>query len=1026
VADLVMGSPEFGVGDLSAVGATYVVFGGGENGSAVDLNSLDGHNGVVFLGTAGSRSGYSVAAGGDFNGDGIGDLIIGAYAGPNPAAYVVFGTAAGFDSSSFDLASLDGVNGFTIDGAHDTLHGSDHLGASVAFAGDVNGDGFDDLIVGAPYTFGVEEEAGAAYVIFGRASGLGSALGVTALNGGNGFVLSASHYGDAGHAVSAAGDVNGDGFADLLVGAFDYGETYEGATYVFFGRDFTGAAGIMGTAGEDNLTVGAHGVVHAGASADGIVATGAPDFVDGGTGLDTLNLDAAGASLHLGRVAGIEVIDLVGTHANHLVLDKADVLNASDTTNTLRVTGDSGTDSVTLSGNWKIEAHGDDFQTWTNGRATLEVQRTLAVNVIPDAPDLLALDGANGFRIFGEGSLHSLGYSVSFAGDVNGDGLDDLIVGAPGFGAYAGRAYVVYGNVNYFAPEIEASGINGTLSFDLTGSAAPQVAGRAVSDAGDVNGDGVGDFLVGAPLGSGGERDSAYLVFGKDGALDANIVLSALDGADGVRFGANFDEAIGSALAAAGDVNGDGFDDFIIGARYSSGNAGGAYVVFGTDAALPAEFNLASLAGAGGYIISGEDVGSLTGRVVAAGDFNGDGFSDLILGASSYGESNEGAAYVVFGKQNGFSNVALSTLDGTQGFRLVGQATEGYAGKAVAMADFNGDGRDDLIIGAPYAAESNGTVYVVFGTNASHLASASLSGIGGTNGFSITGEGNSDNLGKSVANAGDVNGDGLDDLIISSNGGNPSAYVIFGKASGMGSSFDLSSLDGHNGFKLAGNPSTGVVFSVAGGGDLNGDGFDDLLVGSIDGHPHGLTNAGTTYVVFGGNFSGAVDMLGTAHDDALIGSAAGNLIIGGQGNDTMQGRGGNDTLVGASGEDDFIFNTAPNNSTNHDVIRDFQSGVDHILLDRSVFTAFTDQGTVIEESVQVGLESEITETSGDGGDDEYEDYLKYATDTGNLYYDSNAKTSGGLVLIATVLDGNGHPAALHFNPTLDIYISNGS
>ena len=156
-----------------------------------DLANLNGANGFTISGVAADdQSGRSVASAGDVNGDGFADLIVGAF-GADPhgsysgASYVVFGKAAGF-GANLDLSTLNGANGFKLSG----VAADDCSGFSVASAGDVNGDGFADLIVGA---YGADPHgsySGASYVVFGKAAGFGANLDLSTLNGANGFKLS--------------------------------------------------------------------------------------------------------------------------------------------------------------------------------------------------------------------------------------------------------------------------------------------------------------------------------------------------------------------------------------------------------------------------------------------------------------------------------------------------------------------------------------------------------------------------------------------------------------------------------------------------------------------------------------------------------------------------------------------------------------------------------------------------------------------------------------------------------------------
>jgi hypothetical protein len=204
--------------------------------------------------------------------------------------------------------------------------------------------------------------------------------------------------------------------------------------------------------------------------------------------------------------------------------------------------------------------------------------------------------------------------------------------------------------------------------------------------------------------------------------------------------------------------------------------------------------------------------------VSSAGDVNGDGFDDLIVGArfADPNGSYSGSSYVVFGKSGGFaSTLNLSTLDGTNGFRLDGVAAFDNSGISVSSAgDVNGDGFDDLIVGAdradPNGISNSGSSYVVFGKSGGFASTINLSTLDGTNGFRLDGVAAFDFSGISVSSAGDVNGDGFDDLIVGAYRADPngidsgSSYVVFGKSGGFAATINLSTLDGTNGFRLDG------------------------------------------------------------------------------------------------------------------------------------------------------------------------------------------------------------------------------
>ena len=499
------------------------------------------------------------------------------------------------------------------------------------------------------------------------------------------------------------------------------------------------------------------------------------------------------------------------------------------------------------------------------------------VDPFPASLSVTELDGTNGTRFLAVESFSNTGIAVSNAGDVNGDGIDDILIGAnrasPNGQQTAGAVYVVYGNEAGFGAEFDLSTLDGDNGFRISGANPDEWTGTAVSGDIDVNGDGIADMVIGAFNASPDGKTNAgstYVVFGTAAGFAADFSLADIDGSNGFRLdGIDPGDFSGLWVSEAGDVNGDGVGDVIVGASSANGGAGETYVVFGSKDDFDASLDLADLDGTNGFRLDGIVDGDQSGvNVSGAGDVNGDGVDDIIIGAFNAGpdgRANAGESYVVYGKKDGFDeSFDLSTLDGDNGFRVIGAIAGGLSGIAVSRAgDFNADGIDDFVIGAREADVSAsgetrfiaGEAYVVFGTTDGFGSTLDLNDIDGTNGVRILGASSGANTGVSVSDAGDVNGDGIDDIIVGASlvsvdggFGVGEAYVVFGSANGFDDEIDLAALDGTNGFRLQGsgfNASTGL--SVSGAGDLNNDGFDDIIVGA----PFANNFFGESYVVYG-------------------------------------------------------------------------------------------------------------------------------------------------------------------------------
>jgi len=524
-------------------------------------------------------------------------------------------------------------------------------------------------------------------------------------------------------------------------------------------------------------------------------------------------------------------------------------------------------------------------------------------------------DGSSGFVLTGIAGGDESGRPVSAAGDINGDGIDDIIIGAnqasSGGHPGAGESYVVFGSTQGFpaimplATVYPAGGGDGTRGFVLTGVDDGDASGYSVSAAGDVNGDGIDDIVIGAAnadpdphIRTGGGK--SYVVFGSTQGFPAILPLVTLepagggDGSRGFVLTGDVYDTSGFSVSAAGDVNGDGVDDLIIGAPGpdpAGNNAGESYVVFGSTAGFAAIFPLPSLKPAGGgdgsegFVLAGAHRDDDSGRAVSgAGDVNGDGIDDLIIGvrdAPAGGEPDAGQSYVVFGSTQPFPAIfPLVSLyppgDGSRGFVLTGIDEDDQSGDSVSAAgDVNADGVDDLIIGADTADPGGhaiaGESYVVFGSTQGFAPVVPLGSLfppgggDGSRGFVLTGIDTSDRSGISVRAAGDVNDDGIDDVIVGAMCAGPGgdgcageSHVVFGSAQGFPAILPLGSLyppgggDGSRGFVLTGIDTNDLSgFSVSGAGDVNGDGIDDVIIGAPNGDPGGVSYAGESYVVFG-------------------------------------------------------------------------------------------------------------------------------------------------------------------------------
>jgi len=356
-----------------------------------------------------------------------------------------------------------------------------------------------------------------------------------------------------------------------------------------------------------------------------------------------------------------------------------------------------------------------------------------------------------------------------------------------------------------------SAAISNTLVLDWTflGDDKGESLGHAVATAGDVNGDTYADILVGTPKDNttNGKVGSVRVFHGGHGGLTDNATWTATSDQSGSLFG--------HALSSAGDTNNDGYDDIIIGApHYKNGETesdeGRAYIYQGSNDGLtntPITLEINQQDAQFGYAVSG------------AGDVNNDGYDDVLVGSRYYtnGESNEGGAFLYLGSSSGITTTAVWSFEGNQVGAGVGTAVSG-------AGDINHDGYADIIIGAPYwdtTEENMGAVFVFFGSS---------SGLGSQPDCTLIGPYNGSLFGMSVANAGDVNQDNYDDILVgapnyTNDQENEGAALLF-----LGKTVPLNQIPAWFGESNQIGALMGTA--VSGAGDVNHDGYDDVIIGS--------------------------------------------------------------------------------------------------------------------------------------------------------------------------------------------------
>jgi len=795
--------------------------------------------------------GSACSPAGDVNGDGYGDVIVGAK--ETTTNFTNDGKVYLFLGSSTGLSSTPA---WTSIGANQ----SSAYGNSISTAGDVNGDGYSDVIIGEPGYKEASVSKGRALVYYGSASGLPASPNWTAVGSST----------DLGRAVSTAGDVNGDGYSDVVLttayGTLDSAATILGGAYLYLGS----ASGLSSTpAWQENGTFYfenfGNSVCTAGdVNGDGYsdVVIGAPNYSSGGS--------LRGATyLYHGSATGLSSSpdwfatgDQAGYKFGFSVYTAGDV-NGDGYSDVVVGAPDSGkvfvyhgsASGMSTSPDWQASGasnSGFGYSVSTAGDVDGDGYSEILVGAPGNTGQAFAYSGspaglsANSvWSVSNDGSTNSLGFNVRTAGDVNGDGYSDVLVCG-----YSPKAFAYNGSPSGFP-----SAYNWTYN-DPGGS-----FGWSVASAGDINGDGYSDVIVGAPdYYNGAFTVGKFFIFHGSGnslpSMPSFVKTGTNSGASIYR--------IGRCVASAGDVNGDGYSDVAVGITtgvFAVSAFGGVEIYYGSSTGISSTPSWTKSSA-----VSGDDFGT---SVATAGDVNGDGFSDIVVGAWGL-NSFSGAAYSFYGSENGLSSNA--------NWSTVGTSASWYGYSVSSAGDVNGDGYGDIVVGAPFL-NSYGGAYVYHGSASGIFASANWQH---QTPYPLS------RYGISVACAGDVNGDGYSDVLVGLDKYGVGLIQAGAAACYYGSSTGLNTLF-PEWFATAPDEFFAHEFGgcVSSAGDVNGDGYSDVIVsapypfgnvycyyGSSNGLPLSFSaNFGNAPTLrFGSSIASAGDVNGDGYSDIVIGA----------------------------------------------------------------------------------------------------------------------------------------------------------
>jgi hypothetical protein len=772
-----------------------------------------------FALNANANFGSSVSSAGDVNGDGYSDVIVGApnfsgaFSGEG-AAYLYMGSPTGLNLSSANWNATGGMVG-------------SKFGSSVATAGDVNGDGFSDVLVGAPNYANGEVAEGKAYLYYGSATGLSATPAWS-------FEPNFSNI-NLGICVRSAGDINGDGFSDVLIGSSGYVLVFLGSPsglginqiQYLSNPSLPGFGTVISSAGDINkdgffdLLVGVPnantpGGISGGGIANIYLGTSSGTFTTTPTWTASGNAtnEHFGASVSFGGdINGNAYSDIIIGSPNQSTAPLSDqgqvtvFLNASGTINANPGFVFKGTQNGQEFGAQVLcggDLNGDGYADFIVGspRATVtgpggsQLSQAGTVSFFYGGKTQIN----SGTSLFGKTTGDQFGASVSSGGDVNGDGYSDIIMGVPfddSVALNAGKAVLFNGYSNF---------IDTTVAWQKTGTFNLNMYGVSVGDCGDLDGDGFSDVFINEKISNGEYKFSLFQ--GSPDGIEINPIFTLA--------GNN----IGGVISKAGDVNGDGFGDFLVAAnkKDASNQLVNEVAVFYGQADLDVHELKADT-----IFLNPND------RYAAffAGDVNGDGYSDIIISRDS---GNLVVFDTYFGKKAGISMKTASRITKPRSccFSVLG----GLAG------DVNGDGFSDIFINEQgfTGASTNGKISVYYGSPHGPDTTAAWVKYGPLG----------SNFGSSVSTAGDINADGFSDLLIgddqySGNKFEEGKVDIFLGAPTGPSQVSFTSI-------LGDSTSFGFGHSVKPISDVNGDGYSDFLVLSANPLPAILIGAVDLYL----------------------------------------------------------------------------------------------------------------------------------------------------------------------------------